>query len=124
MDGARPRALGAAAGAGTARKPVGNRPSGSDAEAADQPLVADGLLERCPYRTSPVRHQYVLTERGRSLRPVIVALVDFTTGAKAVPEKAQVRGAVSRMPRRTVIASFSTLSPGRSASCRSLRARP
>lgn len=58
------------------------------------PLVADGLLERCPYRTNPVRHAYVLTERGRSLRPVIVALVDFTTGAKAVPEKAQVRGAV------------------------------
>ncbi|MCO6698318.1 winged helix-turn-helix transcriptional regulator [Streptomyces sp. Vc17.3-30] len=124
MDGAGPRALGAAAGAGTARKPVGNRPSGSDAEAADQPLVADGLLERRPYRAGPVRHQYVLTEGGRSLRPVIVALVDFTTGAKAVPKKAQVRGAVSRMPRRTVIASFSTLSPGRSASCRSLRARP
>ncbi|MFI8285841.1 winged helix-turn-helix transcriptional regulator [Streptomyces albidoflavus] len=94
MDGAGPRALGAAKGAGAARKPVGNRPSGSDAEAADQPLVADCLLERRPYRTNPVRHQYVLTERGRSLRPVIVALVDFTTGAKAVPEKAQVRGAV------------------------------
>ncbi|WP_405184394.1 winged helix-turn-helix transcriptional regulator [Streptomyces albidoflavus] len=82
------------------------------------------MLERRPYRAGPVRHQYVLTEGGRSLRPVIVALVDFTTGAKAVPKKAQVRGAVSRMPRRTVIASFSTLSPGRSASCRSLRARP
>ncbi|GHI49869.1 hypothetical protein C0Q97_29230 [Streptomyces albidoflavus] len=85
MDGAGPRALGAAAGAGTARKPVGNRPSGSDAEAADQPLVADGLLERRPYRASPVRHAYVLTERGRSLRPVIVALVDFTTGREAEP---------------------------------------
>ncbi|RZD78964.1 hypothetical protein C0Q63_30025 [Streptomyces albidoflavus] len=85
MDGARPRALGAATGAGTARKPVGNRPSGSDAEAADQPLVADGLLERCPYRTSPVRHEYVLTERGRSPRPVIVALVDSTTGQEAEP---------------------------------------
>ncbi|MFE0225046.1 winged helix-turn-helix transcriptional regulator [Streptomyces albidoflavus] len=58
------------------------------------PLVADGLLERRPYRTRTVRHEYVLTERGRSLRPVIVALFDFTTGAKAVPEKAQVRGAV------------------------------
>ncbi|MER5525256.1 helix-turn-helix domain-containing protein [Streptomyces sp. NPDC002677] len=37
-------------------------------------LVADGLLERRPYRTNPVRHEYVLTGRGRSLRPVIVAL--------------------------------------------------
>ncbi len=26
------------------------------------------------YRTHPVRHEYVLTERGHSLRPVIVAL--------------------------------------------------
>ncbi|MBF6047909.1 transcriptional regulator [Streptomyces sp. NRRL B-1677] len=37
-------------------------------------LVADGLLERRPYQTGPVRHEYVLTELGRSLRPVIVAL--------------------------------------------------
>ncbi|MFJ9249022.1 winged helix-turn-helix transcriptional regulator [Streptomyces sp. NPDC101776] len=37
-------------------------------------LVADGLLERRPYQTNPVRHEYVLTERGHSLRPVIVAL--------------------------------------------------
>ncbi|MEU1202358.1 helix-turn-helix domain-containing protein [Streptomyces sp. NPDC005813] len=37
-------------------------------------LVADGLLERRPYQTNPLRHEYVLTERGRSLRPVIVAL--------------------------------------------------
>ncbi|WP_406703809.1 winged helix-turn-helix transcriptional regulator [Streptomyces albidoflavus] len=49
------------------------------------PLVADGLLERRPYRTRTVRHEYVLTERGRSLRPVIVALVDFTTGQEAQP---------------------------------------
>ncbi len=27
-------------------------------------LVADGLLERRPYRTNPVRHEYVLTGRG------------------------------------------------------------
>ncbi|KAK1183877.1 helix-turn-helix domain-containing protein [Streptomyces sp. NBS 14/10] len=37
-------------------------------------LVADGLLERRPYQTNPARHEYVLTERGRSVRPVIVAL--------------------------------------------------
>ncbi|MGP4012765.1 winged helix-turn-helix transcriptional regulator [Streptomyces sp. 4N124] len=37
-------------------------------------LVAEGLLERRPYQTNPTRHEYVLTEYGRSLRPVIVAL--------------------------------------------------
>lgn len=37
-------------------------------------LVANGLLERKPYQTNPVRHEYVLTELGRSLRPVVVAL--------------------------------------------------
>lgn len=37
-------------------------------------LVADGLLERRPYQANPVRHEYVLTELGSSLRPVIVAL--------------------------------------------------
>jgi DNA-binding HxlR family transcriptional regulator len=37
-------------------------------------MVAEGLLERRPYRTNPTRHEYVLTEFGRSLRPVIVAL--------------------------------------------------
>jgi DNA-binding HxlR family transcriptional regulator len=37
-------------------------------------LVADGLLERRPYQTNPIRHEYVLTDLGRSLRPVIVAL--------------------------------------------------
>ena len=65
-------------------------------------LVADGLLERRPYQTNPVRHEYVLTELGRSLRPVIVALaawgnsrlapdarsmilVDTRTGAEVEP---------------------------------------
>jgi DNA-binding HxlR family transcriptional regulator len=37
-------------------------------------LVDLGLLERRQYQTKPVRHEYVLTELGRSLRPVIVAL--------------------------------------------------
>ena len=37
-------------------------------------LVAEGLLERRPYQINPTRHEYVLTDLGRSLRPVIVAL--------------------------------------------------
>ncbi|MFD6296509.1 winged helix-turn-helix transcriptional regulator [Streptomyces sp. NPDC060235] len=49
-------------------------------------LVADGLLERRPYRTQPVRHEYVLTELGRSLRPVIVALAAWGN-ARLAPER-------------------------------------
>ncbi|MGI8333027.1 winged helix-turn-helix transcriptional regulator [Actinomadura scrupuli] len=37
-------------------------------------LVADGLLERRPYQSNPTRYEYVLTDLGRSLRPVIVSL--------------------------------------------------
>ncbi len=37
-------------------------------------LVENGILERRPYQARPVRHEYVLTELGRSLRPVIVVL--------------------------------------------------
>ena len=65
-------------------------------------LVANGLLEKKPYQTNPVRHEYVLTELGRSLRSVIVALaawgnarldpsersmilVDAVTGKQAEP---------------------------------------
>ena len=65
-------------------------------------LVAQGLLERRPYQTNPPRHEYVLTELGRSLRPVVVVLaawgnarldpdqrsmvlVDAETGTEAEP---------------------------------------
>ncbi|MEU8002154.1 helix-turn-helix domain-containing protein [Catellatospora sp. NPDC049111] len=37
-------------------------------------LVDAGLLERRRYRDRPPRYEYVLTEAGRALRPVIVAL--------------------------------------------------
>ena len=65
-------------------------------------LVTAGLLERRPYQANPVRHEYLLTDLGRSLRPVIVALaawgnarlnpeqrsmvlVDASTGIEAEP---------------------------------------
>ena len=65
-------------------------------------LVEAGLLERSRYQERPPRHEYVLTELGRSLRPVIVVLaawgntrlapeqrsmvlVDAQTGAEADP---------------------------------------
>jgi len=37
-------------------------------------LVANGLLERRQYQTNPPRYEYVLTQLGQSLRPVIVVL--------------------------------------------------
>src|SRR3954453_7697756 len=66
------------------------------------PLVEDGLLERRRYSERPPRHEYVLTERGRDFRPVLLAMmawgnrhfapegasvqvVDARTGAPADP---------------------------------------
>ena len=37
-------------------------------------LVEAGLLERRPYSERPPRHEYRLTERGRDLYPVVLAL--------------------------------------------------
>lgn len=37
-------------------------------------LVANGILERRQYQEHPPRNEYVLTETGRSLRSVVVAL--------------------------------------------------
>jgi DNA-binding HxlR family transcriptional regulator len=40
-------------------------------------LVSSGLLKRRQYQTNPTRYEYVLTELGRSLRPVIVVLAGW-----------------------------------------------
>lgn len=53
-------------------------------------LVAYGLLERRPYRTNPVRHEYVLTELGHSLRPVIVALAAWGNSRLAPAERSMI----------------------------------
>jgi DNA-binding HxlR family transcriptional regulator len=38
-------------------------------------LVAAGILEKRPYQARPPRHEYRLTDKGRALFPVIVALM-------------------------------------------------
>ena len=53
-------------------------------------LVADGLLERRPYQTNPVRHEYVLTELGHSLRPVIVALAAWGNSRLTAAERSMI----------------------------------
>ncbi|QRM53873.1 helix-turn-helix domain-containing protein [Sinorhizobium sp. BG8] len=40
-------------------------------------LVSEGLLEKRAYQDRPVRHEYVLTEQGRDLQPVLLALAEF-----------------------------------------------
>jgi DNA-binding HxlR family transcriptional regulator len=37
-------------------------------------LVEAGVLERAPYQERPVRHEYVLTEKGRDLWHVVLAM--------------------------------------------------
>jgi DNA-binding HxlR family transcriptional regulator len=37
-------------------------------------LVEEGLLEKRPYQSDPVRHDYVLTEMGRDFFPVLAAM--------------------------------------------------
>jgi DNA-binding HxlR family transcriptional regulator len=39
-----------------------------------QTLVEHGVLERRPYQERPLREEYVLTDRGRDLDPVLEAL--------------------------------------------------
>lgn len=50
--------------------------AGLDAEGAGEPLVA-GVLERRAYDESRRRHDYVLTDKGRALWPVITTLREW-----------------------------------------------
>ncbi|MGV9307840.1 winged helix-turn-helix transcriptional regulator [Nonomuraea sp. NPDC003727] len=40
-------------------------------------LVERGVLERRPYQSGPVRHEYVLTDVGWALAPVLISLQDW-----------------------------------------------
>lgn len=40
-------------------------------------LVENGVLERVPYQQRPVRFDYLLTETGRALAPVILSLMEW-----------------------------------------------
>jgi DNA-binding HxlR family transcriptional regulator len=40
-------------------------------------LVAHGVVERRPYQERPPRHEYVLTEKGRALWPVLTAMREW-----------------------------------------------
>ena len=38
-------------------------------------LVREGVVERRPYQQRPIRHEYVLTDKGRELMDVLLALI-------------------------------------------------
>lgn len=40
-------------------------------------LVEEGVMERRPYQERPLRHEYLLTESGRALLPVALALMEW-----------------------------------------------
>jgi len=40
-------------------------------------LSDDGIFERRVYQDRPVRHEYLLTDKGRDLVPVLVAMVEW-----------------------------------------------
>ena len=51
-------------------------------------LVWDGILERHAYQERPLRYEYLLTEKGRELQPVLLAIVawgDRWTSGKGGP---------------------------------------
>ena len=46
-------------------------------------LEAYGIIEKTLYQHNPVRHDYHLTEKGRDLKPMIMAMVNW--GLKYIP---------------------------------------
>ncbi len=40
-------------------------------------LVEHGVLEKIPYQVKPTRHDYRLTQKGRDLHPIIMAIVQW-----------------------------------------------
>ena len=53
-------------------------------------LVANGLLERRQYQSNPPRFEYLLTDRGSSLRSVIVILAAWGNARLAADERSMV----------------------------------
>ena len=81
-------------------------------------LVEAGLLERRRYSERPPRDEYVLTERGRDFKPVLIALVAFGKKHFAAPGRAPCRSRFAGVfspppadaaPRREGSARMSTL---------------
>ena len=48
-------------------------------------MTAGGLFERRRYSDKPPRHEYVLTEKGRDLRPVLLTLLQWGNKYSSAP---------------------------------------
>lgn len=53
-------------------------------------LVDRGVLTKRAYQERPVRHEYLLTDFGRSLRPVLVALAAWRNAQLAPQDRAMI----------------------------------
>jgi DNA-binding HxlR family transcriptional regulator len=53
-------------------------------------LVDQGLLEKRAYQSRPVRYEYLLTEKGHSLRPVLVAMAAWTNSRLDKDERSMI----------------------------------
>jgi DNA-binding HxlR family transcriptional regulator len=49
-------------------------------------LVDEGLFERVPYQEHPVRHEYLLTDKGRDFMPVLMAMSAWGDRWLSAPE--------------------------------------
>ncbi len=53
-------------------------------------LVETGILAKRAYQARPVRHEYVLTDFGQSLRPILVAMAAWRNEQLAPSERAMI----------------------------------
>mgnify|MGYP001825972511 FL=1 len=61
-------------------------------------LQAAGIVEKSQYQERPVRYAYQLTQKGRDLQPVLLAMIDW--GNKHVPgtiTRAEIEAMVRRV---------------------------
>jgi len=65
-------------------------------------LQAAGIVEKSRYQERPVRYAYHLTAKGRDLRPVLSAMIDW--GNKYIPgtlPREQIEAMVQQLPENT-----------------------
>lgn len=54
-------------------------------------LVSDGLIERIDYQELPPRVEYVLTDRGESLKPLLLAMWDWSEASFTYTDEERAR---------------------------------
>ena len=76
-------------------------------------LVERGLLDRRPYSERPIRHEYVLTGKGRDFLPVLLALLEWGNKHVAGPDGPAILAidAISGKPIEPVMVDRGTLKP-------------